>query len=317
MIEPVASRYAPATAEPADAGHLLPAEAWQAVVDGAAERREQLAETARRAAVDRTIAARSHGGLMKGPPRLGVLHSAETPLRAGYAYSIAANWFATQATTSATVMIDPAETIRLLPDNVVSYAVGPRANGFTINVEQAGRASMSEAEWVSPEAGLPQMVNVAEFMRDCRDRWALPLRWATDEQIRAAAAGGPPQGWCTHDDVRRVLGGTTHTDPGRNYPRARLMALAAGSPAAGVGTSDPHDEGTSVYVINTARGRSGILNGGRLFEFATDRERKDAAAATNNWTRLPADPATKPPRPASAPFAVVDDALWDRLVAGR
>jgi hypothetical protein len=229
----------PTAPEPEDVGHLLPADVWQQVREDAARRAERLqgvvpagqpttGRAGRFALPDRTIAARSHGGIMPGGPRLGVIHSAETPLAAGYAYSIAANWFATKATTSATVMIDPAETIRLLPDNVVSYAVGPRANGFTVNVEQSGRAVMASAEWLSPNAGRPQMVRVATYMRECRDIWGMPLRWATDAQIRAAAAGGAPQGWCTHDDVRRVLGGTTHTDPGGNYPRGELMALATG-----------------------------------------------------------------------------------------
>lgn len=219
--------------EPNDAGHLLPLEVWQAVVAGAearaAELAAPLAEPApgRLTLPDRTIPARSHGGKMPGGPRLGVIHSAETPLAVGYAYSIAANWFATKATTSATVMIDPAETIRLLPDDTVSYAVGPRANGFTVNVEQAGRASMTRAEWLSPSVGIPQMRNVAEYMRECRDRWGLPLRWATDAEIRRASTDTNFRaGWCQHDDIRRVLGATDHTDPGVNYPGTELMQLA-------------------------------------------------------------------------------------------
>jgi hypothetical protein len=228
MTEP--SRWATATGPaPDDPGHLLPDDAWQAVVDGAAARLEQLADprpAVGYAAIDRTIAARSHGGIMAGGPRLGVIHSAETPLAPGYAYSIAANWFATKATTSATVMIDPTETIRLLPDNVVAYHVGPNGNGFTVGVEQAGYARLTRAEWLTP-AGLAQMRRVADYMRECRDRWGMPLRWASPAEIRAAKAGGAPVGWCTHDDVRAVLGGTTHTDPRPNYPQDELMRLAA------------------------------------------------------------------------------------------
>ena len=215
-----------AAAPEGDPGHLIPDEVWLAVV--AAAENPEPAPVGLYGLPDRTISARSHGGIMPGGPRMGVLHSAETPLRAGYAYSIAANWFATQATTSATVMIDPAETIRLLPDNVVSYAVGPRANGFTINVEQAGYARLMYAEWTTP-AGREQMARVALYMRECRDRWGIPLRWATDDQIRAAAAGTALAGWCQHDDVRRVLGGTTHHDPTPYYPLNELMELARGT----------------------------------------------------------------------------------------
>lgn len=232
--------------EPDDgAGHYLPDDVWAEVVVEAEARAINLTAHARAleareaagaepdeggapfrpAGIDRTITARSHGGAMPGGPRLGVIHSAETPLRAGYAYSIAANWFATKATTSATVMIDPAETVRLLPDDVVAYHVGPKGNGFTVGVEQAGYAHLTAAEWQTP-AGLEQMRRVAEYMVDCHRRWGLPLKWASDAEIRAAAAGGPRRGWTTHEGIRRVLGGTTHTDPGANYPAARLMNTA-------------------------------------------------------------------------------------------
>lgn len=226
MTAPILTATAP---DPGDPGHLLSEEDWQLVVAGAVERLEQLANgqvSHGVAAVDRTITAVAHGGTMAGGPRLGVLHSAETPLAAGYAYSIAANWFGTsKAGTSATVMIDPAETIRLLPDNVVAYHVGPKGNGFTVGVEQAGYARLTRAEWLTV-AGRQQMRRVAEYMVECLHRWGIPLRWATDAQVRAAAAGGAPQGWTLHDTIRRVLGGTTHSDPMPYYPTDELMALA-------------------------------------------------------------------------------------------
>lgn len=229
MVPAVAAagpRWQPTAPPATDAGHLLPAAAWDAVVAGVQSRPASRG----RALPDRTVTAYAHGGVMTGGPRLGVIHSAETPLTAGYAYSIAANWFATAAAgTSATVMVDPAETVRLLPDNVVAYHVGAKGNGFTVGVEQAGRAAFTRADWLTAD-GRAQLARVAQYMRECRDRWGIPLRWATDAQIKAAAvAGSQPQGWCTHDDVRRVLGGTTHSDPGTGrYPADELMAAAIG-----------------------------------------------------------------------------------------
>lgn len=228
-----------------DPGHLLPDDVWETVQQEAGEREQDLAELedgdddpARRSAAgpltatSRTIRAYAHGGIMPGGPRLAVLHSAETPLRAGYAYSIAANWFATsRAGTSAHLMIDPAEAIRLLPDNVVAYAVGPRGNGFTWNLEQSGYASGGRRGWLSDPLGLQQMRRVATEMRELRERTGMPLRRATDAQIVAAARGELQRaGWCEHDDIRRVLGGTTHTDPG-DYPWGELLDLATEKPA--------------------------------------------------------------------------------------
>lgn len=247
--------------EPAvDAGHLLPPEVWALVVEGARRRAESLELPAHGVAlIDRIIAARSHGGKMLGGPRLGVIHSAETPLEAGYAYSIAANWFATVATTSATVMIDPAETIRLLPDDTIAWHVGPAANPFTVGAEQAGRASMTRAEWLTP-AGRAQMERVADYMRDVRDAWGLPLRWATDAEIRAAAQpGGPRVGWCTHADIARVLGGTTHTDPGGQYPRDELMSIATGGVSPTTGDDELSDPNVVRVIQETANGVQALI----------------------------------------------------------
>lgn len=169
--------------------------------------------------VDRFVQAVSHGGLMT-KPTLIVVHSAETPLKAGYAKSIAENWFGKAATTSAHFMVDPAEIIRLLSDNVVSYAVGPKANGFTLNIEQAGYARLTRAEWTTPD-GLKQLAKVGALIAELAAANSIPLRYATDDQIRAAARG-VPGGVCFHDDVRRVIGGTTHVDPLPYYPRDLL-----------------------------------------------------------------------------------------------
>ncbi len=175
--------------------------------------------------VDRFVQAVSHGGQM-AKPTLIVIHSAETPLKAGYANSIATNWFGKSATTSAHFMVDPVETIRMLSDNVVSYAVGPKANGFTLNIEQAGYARLSRAEWTTPD-GLVQHRKVGALVRELCDTRGIPLRWASDQQIRDAARG-IPGGICFHNDIARVLGGTTHTDPIPSYPADIVMANALG-----------------------------------------------------------------------------------------
>jgi hypothetical protein len=175
--------------------------------------------------VTRFVQAVSHGGAMTRPTLI-VVHSAETPLAAGYAQSIAVNWFGKAADTSAHFMVDPVETIRMLSDNVVSYAVGPKANGFTLNIEQAGRAAFTREQWATPD-GMKQHTRVGTLVRELSDTRGIPLRWATDAQIRDAARG-IPGGVCMHDDIHRVLGGTTHTDPGQGYPRDLMWAAATG-----------------------------------------------------------------------------------------
>lgn len=175
--------------------------------------------------INRFVQAYAHGGAMR--PTLQVVHSAETPLKAGYAKSIAENWFGTsRAGTSANFMVDPVEIVRMLSDNVVAYAVGPKANGFTLNWEQAGYAHFTRAEWTTAD-GMAQMDLLAAGLRERGLANGIPLRWASDNDIRAAAHG-VPGGVCFHDDIRRVLGGTDHHDPQPNYPRDLLMARVQG-----------------------------------------------------------------------------------------
>lgn len=193
--------------------------------------------------VDRFVQAVSHGGAMR--PTLQVVHSAETPLRAGYAASIAENWFGRSAPTSAHFMVDPVELIRMLSDNVVAYAVGPAGNGFTLNWEQAGYAHLSRGDWIT-DAGLAQMDKLAAGIRERGLANGIPLRWATDDQIRAAAHG-VPGGICYHDDIRRVLGGTVHTDPTPNYPRDLLMQRVLSS--APTPTPPPSQEDDDMLIV--------------------------------------------------------------------
>jgi len=223
----------PTTPEPTDdPGHLLPDAIWAKVVADVAKRARRRSVTRASATVDygqitKTIPAYAHGGVL---PRvtLIVVHDAETPLQAGYADSIATRWFGTPAAgTSAHAIADPVDLIEMLPDNVTAWHVGPNANGFTLGIEQAGYARLTRADWTAPDA-LVQIKRVGAWVRGKALAHGIPLRWATDDQIRAAAHG-VAGGVCRHADIARVLGGTTHTDPTPNYPYD-LLQQAWGTP---------------------------------------------------------------------------------------
>lgn len=240
------------TAPAEDPGHLIPEDAWQQVLaDAAAEGARigggQLAPEApsllRRVAgrvtgrygtgtavpLSGQVNAPSNGGSRpRGGPTFGVLHSAETPLAAGYAAAIA-RYFAGGPGTSCHYMVDPRETWGVLDDLLVAWHCG-NGNRNSLAVEQAGYARFSLAEWSTPDA-LAQEERVAAIMRAARDRYGIGLYWMTDDQLRLAHAGTIVGGWATHDQCRRVLGGTSHTDPMPNYPLDRVMARAIGGSA--------------------------------------------------------------------------------------
>lgn len=175
-------------------------------------------------AFDAYVQAAYHGDVMAGGPTFTVVHDAETPLKVGYADSIA-EFFRRGPTagTSAHAMVGPEKAIKMLPDNVVAWAAGPYANSFGWHLEQTGYASFTPAQWLTPD-GVAQLNRVGACLREVHDTWKIPKRWMTDSQLRAAAMGDRSQGgMTTHQQVARVLGGTTHTDPEDNYPRDPLL----------------------------------------------------------------------------------------------
>ena len=177
-------------------------------------------------AFDAFVQAKFHGGVMNGGPAFTVVHDAETPLRIGYADAIA-EFFrkGPAAGTSAHAMVDPAKSIKMLPDNVVAYAAGPKANPRGWHLEQAGYARFTRADWTTND-GLAQARRVGACLREVHDQWGIPKRWMTDDQLRRAAAGDRASGgMTTHQQVARVLRGTTHTDPEDNYPRDLLLQI--------------------------------------------------------------------------------------------
>jgi hypothetical protein len=171
------------------------------------------------------IQAAGMGGTLR--PWLVVIHSMEAPLRTGVARSIA-QMFASNVATSAHECVGPDETIQCVPWNRKAWHVGPAANGCSLGIEQTGYAAYGRAQWTTAD-GLAQLTRVADVARAMCVQWGIAQRWATDAEIRAAAAGHGPGGICTHADITRVLGGTTHTDPGPNYPRDLLQAAVNGT----------------------------------------------------------------------------------------
>jgi len=166
-------------------------------------------------------------------PNIGVLHAVESPLKRGFARSlIGPNWFGGPAPTSTHYNVDPGEICQGVPENRIAWHCGT-GNPRSIAVEQAGYARFTRPEWNTPD-GVAQRTNIARLMADINVRRPLiRLKWLSDEELRYAFNNpGTPGGWATHDQMRRVIGGTTHYDPMNApnattaYPLAELMSQA-------------------------------------------------------------------------------------------
>jgi hypothetical protein len=156
--------------------------------------------------------ARAHGGTLR-QQRLWVCHSTEGPMSRGNARALAGpNWFGGPAGTSAHAIFDPREGVEMVKPNIVAYHVGPGGNGISLGSEHCGKVTLTKAQWLSAD-GTEMLRCSARWTAQYCHRFNIEPRWG---KLPELAAGGHLM--CTHNDIRLVFGGTTHSDPGPNFP---------------------------------------------------------------------------------------------------
>lgn len=159
-----------------------------------------------------------HSGVSGLPTQLLVLHSAESPLRGGYAQSLT-NWAnGPGVEASWQWFVDPIAIVSMVdPQHSAWHATW--ANSLSEGFEQAGYARFSYAEWTTAE-GMKQMDNLAWLMADRCKANGIPARWLTTAEVNAIRAGNRSiKGICTHAQVDPA----SRTDPGGGYPYDMLM----------------------------------------------------------------------------------------------
>lgn len=167
-----------------------------------------------------TIPAYGHGGRFPAdPPPFIVIHSTEGPMSDGNARALA-QWFARSPAnggpgTSATDIFDPVEGIRMLDDHTIPYHVGGKGNPRGTGDEHCGSVNLTTAQWLSTRGKAMLDRSARANAQRAHDRgWSLAqCRWLTVSEVARLVPG-----FCTHNDIRLALGGTTHSDPGRNFP---------------------------------------------------------------------------------------------------
>lgn len=164
-------------------------------------------------------------GRPDGPPLWIVWHTMEEEELPDTAERVA-RYFATLSdgrTVSSHYCVDADSIIQCVRLRDVAYTVGNRPGNYRgINVELAGRAAQTAAQWADTYSQAMLRRACTIVARDMR-RYAIPNRWCTVENLRALRPGHT-----THNDLRLAFGGTTHTDPGAGFPRQQVLALVAG-----------------------------------------------------------------------------------------
>jgi hypothetical protein len=127
--------------------------------------------------------------------------------------------YATRRTdgVSAHFYVDDSEIIQSIDtDDRTGHAGSSEGNGNAVSVEITGTNSKSRQWWLDNVAWdrLAQVLAVVCQHYDIEPRRASVAEMKRNPKVRA---------FYGHDDMRRAWGGTTHTDPGSNFPWDHLL----------------------------------------------------------------------------------------------
>lgn len=164
------------------------------------------------------IPARLHGGAQSEISRI-VIHATVSPCVVKGARNVAAYFQSREAGGSAHYIVDPAEVIQCVKDDVVAYHAPP--NTGTLGVElcdpQAGLASRWE-----DAAHVEMLARAAGLVRQLAAIHKVPLVRLTALDLQQGK-----RGICGHVEVSRAFGKSDHGDPdmGGKFPWISFMQL--------------------------------------------------------------------------------------------
>lgn len=149
----------------------------------------------------------------------------------------------------------------------------PPMNEEALHICMPERIGYTAEQWIASG----HVHAVASFLRDVRETYAIPFRRLQVGEMKADANGKyiGPMGYCSHYDVTRAFGKTTHTDPGPNFPWSFLASLLTPpepqpTPPTIIDSED-EDVEPEVWISNDAAQTASILyvGGGKCYEFAS------------------------------------------------
>lgn len=144
------------------------------------------------------------------------IHTMEAP-EAGNTAENVANYFKT-VQASAHWCVDDNSRVRVVNDEDSAWTMPP-ANHYSLNVEMAGYAAQTPQQWADAYSD-ETLDNAALCVAEWCVKHDIPVRHLTDSQI-----GAHEKGIAGHVDVNRVFHGSTHTDPGPNFPWSKFLNM--------------------------------------------------------------------------------------------
>ena len=154
------------------------------------------------------LTTRRHVG-RRAPVSLIAIHTMEAPEAAQTAENVA-NYFK-RVDASAHWCVDNDSRVRVVKDEDTAWTL-PGANSRSLNIEIAGYAKQDADDWAD-EYSIDALEIAAVCAAEWCDKYKIPIRKLTDDQIRSGA-----KGFVGHVDVNRVYKQSSHWDPGPSFP---------------------------------------------------------------------------------------------------
>lgn len=141
-----------------------------------------------------------------------ILHTAEIQEERDSAEDVARFFAQASTEVSAHKCIDNNSIVGCVRNEDIAFAaLGD--NPQSLNYELSGFAKQTFEQW-RDRYSRDVIENAAiAAAADCKAN-GIPLRWLTDAQLKARQ-----RGFCTHQQVSRIFGQGTRTDPGPNFPK--------------------------------------------------------------------------------------------------
>lgn len=150
------------------------------------------------------------------PIRVIVLHTMESPEQNNTAEAVGGYFAKLTTKASAHTGVDPNSECRYVKDEDTAWAT-PGVNSDGLQLEMAGRASQSLANWSDP-ASVAIIENAAQRTASWCRTWKIPPVRLTNAQLKAGA-----RGIIDHYQATVVYGGS-HTDVGKGFPWAKFLS---------------------------------------------------------------------------------------------
>lgn len=191
---------------------------------------------------------------------LVVIHTMEAAETAGVAASVAAYLARPATRASAHYCLDNGETVRGVYDHNVAWAA-PGANHNGLQLEHAGYAKQSAADWADPYS-VAMLARSARLTARLCARYGIPVQF-----VDAAGLKAGKRGITTHREVTAAFHQSTHTDPGAHFPmtaylhdvREHLLPVVSAADVRAAWHHDGNDRGAlhpeQVKVLQRALGK--------------------------------------------------------------